>query len=49
MRELKTLRIGDTICRSEGRYWTDFSGTSNVPGMGEVSFLTGLSFAFLIW
>jgi iron complex outermembrane receptor protein len=28
-----------------GRYWTDFNGTSNVPGMGR-SFLTGLSFAF---
>jgi len=28
-----------------GRYWTDFNGTSNVPGMGR-SFNTGLSFAF---
>jgi len=28
-----------------GRYWMDFSGNSNVPGMGR-SFLTGLSFAF---
>jgi iron complex outermembrane receptor protein len=28
-----------------GRYWTDFNGTSSVPGMGR-SFLTGLSFTF---
>jgi len=28
-----------------GRYWTDFNGTSSVPGMGR-SFLTGLSFSF---
>jgi iron complex outermembrane recepter protein len=28
-----------------GRYWTDFNGTSSVPGLGR-SFLTGLSFTF---
>jgi iron complex outermembrane receptor protein len=28
-----------------GRYWTDFSGMSNVPGMGR-TFVSGLSFAF---
>jgi iron complex outermembrane receptor protein len=28
-----------------GRYWTDFNGTSSVPGMGR-SILTGLSFTF---
>ena len=28
-----------------GRYWTDFNGTSTVPGLGR-SFNTGLAFAF---